>query len=241
MTDAESAGPDDASTEDGGEVEEEPGNTGDGAPGEATGGAGNGDAGETAEAATDLSETEELAARVAAVDEALATEVAALAQRAAESEATLAERDEELADLESRLKRTRADFQNYKKRVERREEQLRERATEELVTRLLDVRDNLARALGQDVDAEIRDGVEATLASFDRTLEDEGVSAIEPEPGDEVDPTVHEVVLRVEGDRPEGAIEEVYRPGYELGDRVLRPAQVTVSEGAGAADDGDDE
>ncbi|MDX1744697.1 MAG: nucleotide exchange factor GrpE [Halobacteriales archaeon] len=208
MGDAESTEGDDQSTEEREEPTEEP-------------------AASVSDVSTD---PEALTARVAAFDEELAAVVAELADG-------IDERDEEIAELESRLKRTHADFQNYKKRVERREEQLRQRATEDLVSRLLDVRDNLARALDQDADAEIRDGVEATLASFDRALGDEGVTAIEPEPGDEVDPTVHEVVMRVAGSRPDGTIEEVYRPGYELGDKVLRPAQVTVSEG----DESDDE
>lgn len=174
---------------------------------------------------------DELIAEVAAIDEALASEVASLQDTVEELETQLEERETELDDLESRLKRVHADFQNYKKRAEEREEQIRERATEDLVERLLDVRDNLVRALEQDEDIEVRDGVEATLSTFDRVLDGENVAAIEPAPGDEVDPERHEVVMRVDGDRPADRIEEVYRPGYELADKVLRPAQVTVSEG----------
>ncbi|MFB6353115.1 MAG: nucleotide exchange factor GrpE [Halobacteriales archaeon] len=195
----------------------------------------------TAEAAAESVSTDpahdELVARVAAHDEALAAEVADLAVRVAALEAELAEQTATTEELESKLKRARADFQNYKKRMKQRQEELRERATEDLVERLLDVRDNLVRALEQDEDADIRDGVEATLASFDRVLDDEDVSAIEPGPGEAVEPDRHEVVLREEdGDQPPGTIERVYRPGYELAGSVLRPAQVTVSE---APDDED--
>ena len=185
----------------------------------------------TGEAGAGEDGPEALVARVAAHDESLAGEVGALAERVATREAEASERMARIEELESKLKRARADFQNYKKRIKDRQAEIRERATEDLVERLLDVRDNLVRALEQDEDADIRDGVEATLASFDRVLAEENVAAIEPEPGQDVDPDRHEVVLREEdGDQPAGAIERVYRPGYELAGTVLRPAQVTVSE-----------
>lgn len=174
---------------------------------------------------------DDLIARVAAHDEALAGAVAELSIRVATLEAQVAEQSAVNEELEAKLKRARADFQNYKKRVKDRQAEIRSRATEALVERLLDVRDNLVRALEQDEETDIRDGVEATLASFDRVLADEDVSAIEPAPGQEVDPERHEVVLREEdADQPAGTIERIYRPGYELAGSVLRPAQVTVSE-----------
>jgi len=190
---------------------------------------------------------DDLVARVAAVDEKLAAEVGDLAERVADLETDLSEReveieekDERIEELESNLKRTKADFQNYKKRTEKRKEQIKERATEDLVERLIDVRDNLVRALEQDANADIRDGIEATLSTFDRVLEDENVEAIHPDPGAEVDPQVQEVVMRVEGDQPEGRVEEVYRPGYRMAGKVLQAAQVTVSGGQSTGEDGDD-
>jgi molecular chaperone GrpE len=181
---------------------------------------------------------EDLIARVAAADEELAAEVGDLADRVADleadlsaAEAELEEKDDRIEELESNLKRTKADFQNYKKRTEKRKEQIKERATEDLIERLIDVRDNLVRALEQDANADIRDGVEATLSTFDRVLDEENVEAIHPEPGSEVDPQVHEVVMRVDGDQPEGRVEDVYRPGYRMAGKVLQAAQVTVSEG----------
>ncbi|PSP43633.1 nucleotide exchange factor GrpE [Halobacteriales archaeon QH_6_64_20] len=146
-----------------------------------------------------------------------------------------------IADLESKLARKQADFENYKKRLNRRREQERERATEDLVTRLLGVRDDLVRALSQEGDADIRGGVETTLEEFDRVLGDEGVAEIDPEPGTEIDPQRHEVMMRVDSDFPEGRVAEVFRPGYEMGEKVLRPAQVTVSEGGAGDGDADGE
>ena len=106
---------------------------------------------------------------------------------------------------------------------------MKARATEELVEQLTDVRDNLVRALDQDDDADIRPGVESTLESFDRVLEDENVAFISPATGDEVDPERHEVMQRVDSDQPAGTIVDIYQAGYEMADTVLRPARVTVS------------
>lgn len=138
--------------------------------------------------------------------------------------------EQQVEDLKSKLKRKQADFENYKKRMKRRREEEKERATEDLVERLLDVRDNLQRAVEQDADADIRNGVESTLRQFDRVFDEENVTAIEPEPGDDVDPTRHEVLVRMDSDQPADTIAEVHRPGYEMAEKVLRPAQVAVSE-----------
>jgi molecular chaperone GrpE len=174
------------------------------------------------------SEATDLADRVAAYDDELG---AAVEKRIEELEAELAEERERADDLQSRLKRTQADFQNYKKRVEKRQEDIKERATEDFVTRLVPVRDDLVRALDQDEDVDIRDGVESTLESFDRVLEEENVAPIQPDPGDEVDPIRHEVMMRVDSDQPDGTVVDVYRPGYEMAGTVIQEAQVTVSDG----------
>ena len=145
----------------------------------------------------------------------------------------LEDANERVEELEGALKHKQADFQNYKKRAKKRQEQLKKRATEDLVTRLVGVRDNLKRALGEesnDVDS-LRDGLEMTLREFDRILEDENVEEVDPEPGTEVDPQRHEVMMTVDSALPEGTIEEVYRPGYEMAEKVIQNAQVTVSNG----------
>ena len=174
---------------------------------------------------------ETLVERVADADpEAIASELAALRDRTDSLEAALDEKDAEIEELEGKLTRKQADFQNFKKRMEKRQADAQARATEDLVTRLFDVRDNLKRALEQDEGTDIRDGVEATLRQFDDVLDAEGVEVIDPEPGADVDPTQHQVLARVESDQDPGAIADVHRPGYEMGEKVLREAQVTVSE-----------
>jgi molecular chaperone GrpE len=190
---------------------------------------------DTEEAADDAEDTpapdEELVDRVADADpEETAREVASLRARVEELESDLREERERADELESKLKRKQADFQNFKKRQQQKTEDARQRATEDLVERLLDVRDNLVRALDQEEGADIRDGVETTLRGFDDVLDAEGVEAIEPEPGTELDPVHHEVLMRVDSDQPEGTVADLHRPGYEMAGKVLRPAQVTVAD-----------
>ncbi|WP_280536380.1 nucleotide exchange factor GrpE [Halopenitus sp. POP-27] len=175
-----------------------------------------------------------LAGRVADLDDedaaTIAEAVADLEARVEELEAETDEQAAEIADLTDRLKRKQADFQNYKQRAKRKQESIKERAAEDLIERILPVRDNLQRALEQEEGADIRPGVESTLEEFDRVLADENVEPIEPAPGTDVDPTRHQVMLRVDSDQPAGTIAEVFQPGYELGESVIREAQVTVSE-----------
>jgi molecular chaperone GrpE len=191
----------------------------------------------------DLDVDEELVDRVAETSPSdIAREIATLQLRIAALEGETADLEAAVEDLESRLARKQADFQNYKQRQQERLEDEKARATEDLVERLLDVRDNLARALEQDEDADIRGGVESTLGQLDREFEREDVEAIEPAPGEPTDPGRHEVLMRVESDEPEGTVADVHRPGYAMAGKVLRPAQVTVSEGSndGAETDAED-
>jgi molecular chaperone GrpE len=178
-------------------------------------------------------ETERLADRVTEHDADLGETVR---EQLRAREERIEELEDEIEELEGKVKRKAADFENYKKRAERRREELRERATEDLIERLTDVRDNLVRALDQDEGVDIRDGVASTLETFDRVFEEENVETVEPEPGEEVDPHRHEVMMRVESDQPEGTVVDVYRPGYVMADHVVQTAQVTVSEGPADAD-----
>lgn len=175
-----------------------------------------------------------LVAEVAQYDESLAAEVGELEKEAEGLRNEVDAKEAEIEELTERVKRVQADFKNYKERSKRRLEDEKSRATEDLVTRLLDVRDNLDRALeGETEDVEaLREGVELTRNEFDRVLDQEGVEEVRPDAGTEVDANRHEVMMRVPSDEPEGTISEVYRAGYEMGGKVLRAAQVTVSDGS---------
>lgn len=200
-----------------------------------------GDAGQedgTAETSTvpdpgDLDVEEELVDRIReASPETTARGIALLRRRVDSLEGQAESLEAEIDGLESRLARKQADFENYKKRQKERMAEEKQRATEDLVERVLDVRDNLERALEQGEDADIRSGVETTLKQFDEQLRRENVERIEPAVGEEVDPQRHEALATIASDQPEGTIAEVHRPGYEMGGKLIRAAQVAVSDGS---------
>ncbi len=139
-----------------------------------------------------------------------------------------AERDEYL-DL---LQRTKADFENYRKRAARDQERLVTHAHERLVRELLPVLDDLERTLEaaeRHEEAALVDGVRLVERSLRKALQKEGLTEIETE--GQFDPHVHEAVLTQPADDVEhGVVLEVMQRGYRLGDRVVRPARVIVAE-----------
>jgi molecular chaperone GrpE len=138
------------------------------------------------------------------------------------------ERDERVADLQ----RVAADFENYRKRAARDRESLVTRAHERLVKELLPVLDDLERALQaaeQHEEAKLEEGVELVARSLRDALRREGLEEIET--NGRFDPHVHEALLSQPSDQEEGSVIEVLQKGYRLGDRVLRPARVVVSQG----------
>jgi molecular chaperone GrpE len=140
-----------------------------------------------------------------------------------------AERDEHLADL----KRVAAEFENYRKRAARDQESLVARAHERLVKELLPVLDDLERALeaaAEHEEARLEDGVRLVHRELRDALAKEGL--VEIETNGRFDPHVHEALLTQPSESDEGAIIEVIQKGYRLGDRVLRPARVVISQGA---------
>lgn len=139
-----------------------------------------------------------------------------------------AERDEYLDSL----RRVQADFENYRKRMLREQTALVERATEGLVEQLLPVLDSFELALasaegeGEEL-AKVRKGLELVYAELLGVLEKAGVSRIEAG-GKPFDPTEHEAVAQDDGEG-EPVVSEVFRTGYRLRGRVLRPAMVKVT------------
>ncbi|MDY6764662.1 MAG: nucleotide exchange factor GrpE [Halobacteria archaeon] len=166
--------------------------------------------------------------------ESIEKRVDELEQELKQKDEELQKKEEEIEDLESRLKRVQADFQNYKKRSEKEKEKFAKYATADLISELLEVKDNLERALESEGD--IRDGVEMTLRTLDEILEDEGVERIDTE--GEFDPEKHEAMMQVESDEhDEGEVVDVYEPGYSMNGRVIRTAKVTVAKGSGTGED----
>ena len=126
--------------------------------------------------------------------------------------------------------RLAADFDNYRKRVARDQENLVARAHERLVRELLPVLDDLERALeavGQHEEAKIEEGVRLVERELRQALDREGLCEIEAD--GHFDPHVHEALLSQPSEGDEGAILDVIQKGYRLGDRVLRPARVVIA------------
>jgi molecular chaperone GrpE len=130
------------------------------------------------------------------------------------------------------LQRLKAEFDNYRKRTARDQEQLVARAHERLAKELLPVLDDLERAIAaaeEHEEAQLEEGVRLVHRSLVDALEKEGVSEIDTD--GQFDPHVHEALLSQPDDEKEsGAILDVLQKGYRIGDRVLRPARVIVVE-----------
>jgi molecular chaperone GrpE len=152
-----------------------------------------------------------------------------------------------LAEAQDALARRQADFENYRKRIERERQELHNRVVSDLVKKLLPVLDNLTRALDSERSVEASEspefrhflhGVELISKQLNDVLDSFGVQTI-PAIGERFDPHVHEAVVSEPSDEfePDTVIEEMSR-GYRLGDRLLRPAMVKVaSRPAGAGPD----
>ncbi len=142
--------------------------------------------------------------------------------------------DEYIKTLEHDLAVSRADFYNYRQRSIKERTEARRHATEDVITAILPVLDNLDRALsvaGSEDTAGIIKGVEMVRRQFIGVLETLGVSTIKAE-GEKFDPALHDAAGTQKVDDPEldGKVTSEILKGYRTKDRVLRPAQVTVGK-----------
>jgi molecular chaperone GrpE len=150
-------------------------------------------------------------------------------------EGELSTLQEELADLRERSARTLADFENYRRRVERDRREDRRYGALRFAGDVVGVVDNLERALaaGGSVD-DLKAGVEMTLRQLREVLERHDVRRVEAV-GRPFDPNVHEAVTQLEDPTVTVAtVAEELQPGYTLHDRLVRPAVVAVALPTGA-------
>ncbi|MEO7003278.1 MAG: nucleotide exchange factor GrpE [Ktedonobacterales bacterium] len=131
--------------------------------------------------------------------------------------------------------RERAEMDNFRKRQERIVSDRVRREKRELLGKVLEVVDNLDRALRYE-DTLDREGLQQGLRmlqwQLNELLKNEGLAPV-PTVGEQFDPFVHEAIeLVASADHPEGVVVEEVRKGYRLGDETLRPARVKVSAGA---------
>jgi molecular chaperone GrpE len=157
-------------------------------------------------------------------------------QGASSAEQKVTDPQAEIARLRDQLLRTAADFDNYRKRTRREQDDAQRRGREGVLKDLLPVFDNLERAASSaeaapDVKS-VSEGLRIVLKQFTDTLEKIGLRRI-PTVGQPFDPAVHEAIQHLASkDYPAGVVLAEVQPGYAMGDYLLRAALVVVSKGA---------
>ena len=169
-------------------------------------------------------ETEELSGEAEA-------EAAAL-EDTAQLKQALAEAQEKAETNLAGWQRAQADFINYKRRVEREMRESSQFANSALMLKLLPVLDDFERALDAIPEEEAQmnwaEGIQAIERKLRATLEAQGLAQVKAL-GKPFDPHVHEAVMQAPGE--EGMVVEEVQKGYQLHDRVIRPAKVVVGRG----------
>jgi len=147
----------------------------------------------------------------------------------------------EKLDLKDKLLRALAEMENLRRRVEKDLADARAYGVTRFARDMLDVADNLRRAL-DSLPAEARetaegpfkaliDGVDLTERDFLKKMESHGVRKLAPE-GQKFDPNLHQAIFELPDEtKPSGTVVQVVQAGYVIGERVLRPAMVGVSKG----------
>lgn len=141
---------------------------------------------------------------------------------------------EENQVLKDQLFRLAADFDNFRKRTARQMEENRKAVLEQVLLDFLEVTDNFDRAVKSAKTAEdmnsIVSGIEQLSRQFFSILEKYGLEKIKSEKAGEFDPHKHEAIQHIEtSEVPDNTILEVYKPGYALNSKVIRPAMVSVA------------
>ena len=144
------------------------------------------------------------------------------------------ELEQKLGELTQDLQRTRADFENYRKRVDIEKEQARATGKVQAISTLLPVIDNIERAIAH-LPKELEDnawakGVAGLVKNLEKSLGELNLSRIDANPGAQFDPELHEAVSFDESAEGEHeVIAEELQPGYKLGSDVMRPSMVKVT------------
>jgi molecular chaperone GrpE len=148
-------------------------------------------------------------------------------------EALLAAAEAKVAELQDAYLRAKADGENMRRRAAEDVSKAHKFAVEKFARELIAVSDSLDAALADTAAdaATLRSGVELTqkqlLAAFERS----GMKVENPAAGDKFDPNQHQAIAMVDADQPGNTVVNVLQKGYQLSDRVLRPAMVTVANG----------
>ena len=141
----------------------------------------------------------------------------------------LQEKNQKIEELTDTLKRLQAEFENFKKRVDREKIEFVKYAHADVIASMLFVLDSFEIALKNTTDKEkFVEGVKIIYAQLYSVLEAEGLKPIKAT-GEKFDPYKHEVLMKQESDKPEGTVLEEFQKGYMLNDKVLRFSKVKVS------------
>lgn len=149
-------------------------------------------------------------------------------------EERIVELEEETAKWKDSYIRKIAEFENIKKRMEKEKEEFLRFANEKLILKLLEVVDNLERAVNsskttEDFNSLIK-GVEMTLSQINRVLTEEGVEALDAK-GKEFNPYEHHAMMQEESEKHEdNIVMDEFQKGYKMKDKIIRPALVKVSK-----------
>jgi len=138
----------------------------------------------------------------------------------------------EIAELKDKLLRMHAEMENLRKRTQREVAEAHKFGVEKFATALLDVVDNLERALEAEEgnEAAVREGVQLTLNSWHEMMKNFEVERIDAV-GKDFDPHLHEALTQIPSEEAEGKVVGQHVAGYTLHGRLIRPAKVLVSSG----------
>jgi molecular chaperone GrpE len=160
-----------------------------------------------------------------------------------ESDSEIEQLQKEASEMRELAQRKQAEFENYRKRMERERLDLARYAGADIVKEVLPVLDNLERARSYAAgssEEQLRDGIGIIHRQLQEILTRVGLTEVESQ-GKPFDPHVHEAVTQSETEEhPEGTVLEVFQKGYLFKDRLLRPAMVSVARApSGGGDDED--
>jgi len=136
----------------------------------------------------------------------------------------------ENAELKDKYLRLAADFENYKKRSSKDISDRSKRAVENFAVEILDVSDNIDRALKSDDDSKLREGLEQIQKLLEKVLKSQSITPVESV-NKKFDPNMHEAIAYVPSDSEEGIIIDEIICGYCMDEKVIRCAKVAVSKG----------
>ena len=124
-----------------------------------------------------------------------------------------------------------AEYENYRRRTQNQATQRYQEGRNDVIASLFPIGDNLERALATITDENTKQGVDMVLKAFKKVLETEGVEEINPV-GEAFDADVAEAIMAMPAEEGEesGIVKQVYVKGYKKGDKVLRYAQVIVTQ-----------